>query len=55
MPLLQGIYWTDVTKLPESGTFIAKSWKAVLVQYKREKRGVDWAEVIKRAEEAVAA
>jgi hypothetical protein len=55
VPLLQGIYWTDVTKLPESGTFIAKSWKAVLVQYKREKRRVDWAEVIKRAEEAVAA
>jgi hypothetical protein len=39
----------------DSGTFIAKSWKAVLAQYKREKRRVDWAEVIKRAEEAVAA
>jgi hypothetical protein len=50
VPLVEGIYWTDVTKLPDSGTFIGKSWKAVLARYKRDKKRVNWDEVIKRAE-----
>lgn len=46
VPLVEGIYWTDVTKLPESGTFIKKSWPKVVAQYKRDKRRVDWTELL---------
>jgi hypothetical protein len=49
VPLVEGIYWTDVERLPESGSFVDKSWKSVLAKYKREKDRVDWTEVIARA------
>lgn len=35
VPLAQGIYWIDVTKVPESGGSIRTSWKAGLARYKR--------------------
>lgn len=55
VPLVDGIYWTDVTKLPDSGTFIKKPWAEVVTQYKQDKRRVDWTDAIKQAEEEAAA
>jgi hypothetical protein len=49
VPVVEGIYWTDVTKLPEHGTFMDINWTTVLAQYKHDR--VNWAEGVKRTDD----
>lgn len=49
VPRVEGIYWTDVTRLPDSGTFIDRPWEEVRSTCAQAAKRVDWTEVIERA------
>lgn len=49
VPRVEGIYWTDVTRLPDSGTFIDQPWEKVRSTCAQAEKRVDWTEVIERA------
>jgi len=50
VPRVEGIYWTDVTRLPDSGTFVRRPWKKIRSTCAQAEKRVDWTEVIERAE-----
>lgn len=50
VPRVEGIYWTDVTRLPDSGTFVRRPWEKIRSTCAQAAKRVDWAEVIERAE-----
>ena len=50
VPRVEGIYWTDVTRLPDSGTFVRRPWEKIRSTCAQAEKRVDWAEVIERAE-----